>query len=314
MDGIGLITMIENKTMNKLQKFLKPSPVTFDEQRHVYYLIEGNKMVPGVTGVLSELNKPYLMAWTTKENYKYMVEHYKEVAFAVKKRDLVKYEQICLAAKSAYLTKSKAAADSGTVAHDYIEKYVNNKIEGLPVDVNHIPKPEDPRAVECIRAFFAWEKNNKVDWLASELVVGSKIHEFGGKLDAIAHINGVFTLIDFKTSNQISKEHFLQTAAYALALKEMGLEVWSRIILRIDKEGKGFEEMVVPTPIDFDQDAFVQIRNYSRWNSYVSSHVLKDGKIVGQTKGEIAKTKIKVVKPKKIKNEKEGKEVNSKAN
>jgi len=270
--------------------------VVFDKENHTYFLVNGNKMVPGVTAILGELNKPYLMPWAAKEVYNYMVAHEESVSKCLKENDIAGYKAICLTAKTAYLRKSKQAADSGTVAHDYIEKYINAKIEGKLVKT--VPKPKDEVAVACIRAFFAWEKANKVNWLASEVVVGSKVHEFGGKLDAVAEIDGEVFLIDFKTSKQISKDYFLQTAAYALALEEMGVVVDGRIILRIDKEGKGFEEMVVPTPMDFDQKSFLHIREYSRWNSYVSSHVLKDGKIEGQTKGESTKPKVEENKEK----------------
>jgi len=110
-----------------------------------------------------------------------------------------------------------------------------------------------------------------VYWLASELVVGSEIHEFGGTLDALAIVNGIPTLIDFKTSNQISKDYFIQTAAYDLALDEMGVKTWQRLILRIPKDGSDFEALIVPTPLDLDRAAFLSLRQVQRWQSYVAN-------------------------------------------
>jgi hypothetical protein len=131
--------------------------------------------------------------------------------------------------------------------------------------------PEDENAKNAVEAFLNWEKENKVDWLFSEVVVGSKEHEFGGKIDAVAILNGRPTLIDFKTSNQISADYALQTMAYKIALKEMGFDCEQRMILRIPKTGGAFESLIIRTPDDLDARTFLALRQVQRWSSFVEN-------------------------------------------
>ena len=79
---------------------------------------------------------------------------------------------------------------------------------------------KDKKATNAIKQFLSWEKKNKVEWLASELVLASKKYLFAGTLDAVARVNGVLTVIDFKTSSMIGSDAFLQVAAYWLLLHE----------------------------------------------------------------------------------------------
>ena len=197
-----------------------------------------------------------------------------------------------LAAKSAYRKKATEAMDSGTLAHNFIEKWIDSKITGG----GFAEELSDPKALNAVEEFKKWEIAHKITWLASELVVGSKIHEFGGKLDAIAIVDGVPSIIDFKTSNQISKDYFLQTAAYEICLEEMGIKVWQRVILRIPKDGTVFEALVVPTPLDLDRQAFLSLRAVQRWVSYVANQNNDVIDNLGKVKpSEVGTVKIPVV-------------------
>lgn len=246
------------------KELLKPCPVVYESSNHSYTLVKNGKLVPGVTTVIGLLNKPFLMPWAAKM----VAEHLADKQEAIKTMSPTEYNNLLIEAKMSYRRKSQEALESGTLAHAWCESYVKAKMEGLK-------QPSyaglDPVAKNCVKAFLGWTKQHDVTWLASELIVGSEVHEFGGTLDAIATVDGHPCLIDFKTSNQISKDYFIQTAAYELALEEMGVKVWQRIILRIPKDGKDFEALTVPTPLDLDRETFLALRQVQKFESYVAN-------------------------------------------
>ena len=270
----------------QIKKNLKPAPVSFKEEGHAYTLLSNQKLVPGVTTICGLLDKPFLVPWAAKEVWKALTGKHGEI---VKWREEV-YESFILEAKMAYRRKATEAKDSGTLAHDFIEKWIDSKITGG----GFAEELHDPKALNAVEEFKKWEIAHQITWLASELVVGSQVHEFGGKLDALAIVDGVPSIIDFKTSNQISKDYFLQTAAYEIALEEMGIKVWQRVILRIPKDGSVFEALVVPTPLDLDRQAFLSLRQIQRWVSYVGNEKNEVIDTAGKVKPSEVGTKVEV--------------------
>ena len=105
----------------------------------------------------------------------------------------------------------------------------------------------NPKCVICgkemrnaIDSFLEWTKENKVVFRLSEQKIYSREHGFAGTLDAEGMVNGKRTIIDFKTSNALYPEMFLQAAAYLKAREEeTGKEYDGGIqILRLSKENK----------------------------------------------------------------------------
>ena len=86
----------------------------------------------------------------------------------------------------------------------------------------------------------------------------------------LANVEKELCVIDFKTSNFLSEDVYLQTAGYWLLLDENLLDTeerpYQRIVLRLPKDGSGFEHRVVPTPLQFDTDTFLRLREIHRWN------------------------------------------------
>ena len=236
--------------MNKLGLDAK---IDFLNDGHTYTRQSDGKLLTGVTTILDTLNKPFLIAWAAKEVYNYLLPRQEEIKNATPEE----YEKILFEAKNSRLKKSREALDSGHEAHEWIEYHVAG---------NDKPLPKDKEALSAVNAFIKWEEQNHPEWLASELVVASHTQDFAGTLDGLAKIGNEICLIDFKTSKQVSPEYFLQTAAYQFCLEEMGQKVDKRIILRLPKDGKDAEEVVVPTPYDFDRDTFLHLRQVYRWN------------------------------------------------
>ena len=303
--------------MNKLQSHLKPAPCDYYDKHpefggHVYVAKKDGKLWPGVTTILRQWGgekvnlftasaaKKAVMelgyfdteSWATgkpvaipKENLKEETKRFTAIFKKVKQMSGKEYFAFLKEAKGAFRRYTKGAAESGTIAHDYIENHVCEKPQPkeLVIKIN-----KDNNAKNSVKSFDAWEREHKVEWVASELVIGSETHEFGGTLDAIAYVDNIPSLIDFKTSNQISADYFLQTAAYQIALEEMGFMPLQRIILRIPKNGDGFETVTLPNNLEngnrlaLDKSGFLALRQVQRVDSYYlnENHGVKEnGKI-----------------------------------
>ncbi len=305
--------------MNKLENLLKPAPCDYFENheefgRHVYVSKRDGKFWPGVTSILRQWGGEKVNAfvgsaakkavmelgyfdkevWTpsgyipeTEANIKEGKKHFAFIFRRIKTMKGPEYYEFLKTAKGAFRRKTKEAAESGTIAHDYIENHIceRKQPKELILKIN-----KDEKAKNSIKAFDKWEKEHKVGWLASELVIGSELHEFGGTLDGIAYVDDIPTLIDFKTSNQISEDYFLQTAAYVLALEEMGFKALQRVILRIPKDSEGFETVTLPNNLEdgnrleLDKEGFLALRQMQRVASYYQNinHLVKDenGKVI----------------------------------
>lgn len=119
--------------------------------------------------------------------------------------------------------RMKAAADRGLAIHQAFEDYA---------DTGKVPDPDlFPEAYRgYLRGLAAWIAKHRPRFLASELVVGSAKHGFGGRLDVLLVLErgDNHGLVDLKTNAKgrvYPVEHFLQVEAYALAAGECGHDV-----------------------------------------------------------------------------------------
>jgi len=304
--------------MNKLEKLLNPAPCDYFEDhpehgKHVYISKKDGKLWPGVTSILkqwggekvnifiSSASKKAVMelGYFDKENWingKYEPaseeqikggkKHFVSIFRKIKAMKGSEYYDFLKEAKGAFRRKTKEAAESGTIAHDYIKNFICGRKQ--PKELVLALK-KDENAKNSLKTFDKWQKKHNVEWLASELVIGSSLYEFGGTLDGIAYVDHIPSLIDFKTSNQISEDYFLQTAAYQIAIEEMGLKTLQRIILRIPKTGEDFETVTIENNLEngnrleLDKSGFIALRQMQRVDSYYRNinHSVKDenGKI-----------------------------------
>jgi len=205
----------------------------FNEAKH-QYSHEG-VFVPAVTSVLSTTiaKQQFLMPWAVKmgaEWFKDNCEQFTQAELSV--------SEMIDGIKKAYKKKSAGAIDLGRQVHEWCEQAILWKLGEA-----EIPKmPENDQAVNAINAFRDWVKQNEVEWLAAEQRVYSRKHGYAGTVDAVARVNGVFSVIDFKTSARIYEEYHLQVAAYSRCVEDIyGETVEGAYILRFDKESGEFE-------------------------------------------------------------------------
>lgn len=195
---------------------------------HTYKV--NDKIVYGVSSIVSIIDKPALMYWAVNQ----CIDNLKEIWEAGKIYDEIEINNILETAKNVHTAKKDKSITIGTFVHQWIEKYINYKL-----GKNECPKiPVNKEIVNSVKAFLKWEKENKVKWLESEKKIYSKKYEYAGTLDAEAIVNNELSIIDFKTSQGIYDEYLLQVSAYLYAREEETKKDYKNIyIVRIGKNG-----------------------------------------------------------------------------
>ena len=179
------------------------------KQRQVYKNKAGKRVV-GVTTYLNELNKPALVKWANKLGLQ-----------GIDSTDYV-----------------DNLADVGTLAHAMIMAY----LQGKSVPKEDYTEDQAALAANCFGSYLNWESAHKVEPILVETPLVSEEYQFGGTPDLLAYVDGVITLLDFKTGKAIYPEYFIQVAAYWVLLMERGYVIDKVMILRIGREeSEGFE-------------------------------------------------------------------------
>jgi hypothetical protein len=174
---------------------------------HRYYV--NGKPKTGVTTFIGIKDKSRaLMTW----------KGFRVVDYLLKKLDKGKIDEqtICIASYIDEIEKEEAA-DFGSKIHEWVEGYINFKLKKQ----KEMPEMPDIKQVQVgVNAFLDWEKEHKVKVISSERVVYSKKHDYIGKMDIEAIIDGDLCLVDLKSSNGLYNGVNLQTAGYVHADEE----------------------------------------------------------------------------------------------
>jgi len=177
---------------------------------HTIYRNKEGKIVPGVTTALGLLNKPALIHWAWK--------------LGIEGID--------------YKTFRDDKADIGTLTHLMALSYE----KGEKPDTDYYTKAQIDLAETCFLKYLEWRDKHKIESIFLEKQSVSEMFQYGGTLDHYCLLDGVKTLIDYKTGKAIYSEQFYQLAAYKQLLNEEGYKVDQCIILRLGRnEEEGFE-------------------------------------------------------------------------
>jgi len=150
-----------------------------------------------------------------------------------------------------YRDVSKQACDIGTLAHFYIEAFLN----GFVADLSDYTQEERDKALVCYHKFVEWWESQELVKVATEIQLVNEPYRYGGTIDLIAERkNGDFVLLDFKTSKKISESYWRQCAGYAqlwnmnkpdwVMVKAPQHEIKDHAIVRIGKQEEGDFEVV----------------------------------------------------------------------
>jgi hypothetical protein len=183
------------------------------EQAHQRYKTKNGVIVPSVTTITGLLNKPALVKWANN--------------LGLQGIDSTKYKD--------------KLAEVGTLAHQFIL----DSFKGIKTDTSEYSKETIDKAENSFLSFLDWIKNNDVKHILIEMEVVSEGYMYGGKFDFYGLVNGIYTLIDFKTGSGIYPEMAYQLSAYKTLLEydfETPYKVEQAMILRIPRtEDEKFE-------------------------------------------------------------------------
>lgn len=178
---------------------------------HIKYETSDGIKVPGVTTILQILAKPALIHWAWD--------------LGTKGIDYRKHRD--------------RMADIGTLAHLMIVDYLKNEKSDYP----EYSKSDIDKAENCLISFYEWLKHKELKPIDIETPLVSNLYGYGGTVDCYCWLDGIPTLIDFKTSKAIYDEMYYQVAAYKQLLNEHKKEVSEVRIIRIGRdETEGFED------------------------------------------------------------------------
>lgn len=225
--------------------------IQFNEASHRYKL--DNKATTGVTTFIKAgyPTSMGLVQWMKGQSINYTVDWFLTRGST---QDITEEDrkELFKAAKAADQKPSQEAADIGTLVHDFAylsELGKTQEAETLQNQIIQLPLESKTKILNGMNRFNDWKRETKDELVKSEELVASPTYMFCGKFDRLARRNGRLILGDFKTSNSIYLEHFIQLAAYRIAIREwFGLEVEGLEVLRFGKEDGEFETILIDKP------------------------------------------------------------------
>lgn len=247
----------------------RASPVRRDTAVGRFYDVDG-ALYPSVTHVLGCIGKPALVNWAANQERSLVMDAaadlYQDIAGTppMSRPAYVTTLQGRCGKVKAHKKALDKAADVGTQVHALIEWNLRRTL-GQKVG-------QEPRVVDDAQwAFMAFQ-----DWAGSvslkpkyiEQMVWSRTYGYAGTMDLLAEVNGVLTLVDFKTGKSIYGEAHLQNVAYQVALDEMGHSTPAGgLIVRLPKTqtDPAFEVATVP-PVKDLFPVFVAVRRLWEWH------------------------------------------------
>jgi hypothetical protein len=192
------------------------------ERKSDFYEVEPGLWFPRVTSILEAVPKPLLLRWAVNKEREMVMETAAELHQSMKMGlSIPSYLAILgnmLGKTRAHQKLSQKAKDLGKEIHQLIEWKTREMLGQNPGPA--IPNPS-PNATLGYHAWLAWAEKVNFKPLLIEQRVTSMAEGYSGTMDVYGEVDGVLTVIDYKSSKAIYQEALLQNAAYQKALIEM---------------------------------------------------------------------------------------------
>jgi len=147
----------------------------------------------------------------------------------------------------------RSAAEFGTKLHGAAQKVAWRE----PVQAEIEPY------AAAVRAFL---DKHVLEVLGTELELVNPNLRFGGTLDLYCQLkDGTYAVVDYKTTAQLTREHGLQLAAYALLCRKHGLRVNRRLAVRVKKNRPGEFSVRQFEDHQVDVQAFLGLLEFWLW-------------------------------------------------
>lgn len=131
------------------------------------------------------------------------------------------------------------SASVGTLAHTRIMGILADK----EVDMGDFTKNQIDKSQISVDKFLKFRSDHKLETILMEEPLVSEKYRYGGTCDWYGKLDGIPTLIDYKTGSGVYPEHYLQiNGGYRHLLEEHGHEVQKAMILHINTD-EGFYDL-----------------------------------------------------------------------
>lgn len=220
-------------------------------------------VLPSVTTVLKQLDKPALVFWASKvqsEACEEAVVTWLGEPEAERGDVLRRLQRV----RRAHKDFSRRAADMGTEGHALVQYEMKRR---LGVDARK-PELDHPREASMIcAAVLEWIKAEDVEPVAAEMPVWAGKAGMAGTLDLLGFRRDVLTVFDWKSSDKgrVYREAHLQNHAYRAALREHGVGA-EGLVLGVPRDGQGD---LNPVPVPWSEQtyrAFLGLLDVHRWS------------------------------------------------
>lgn len=237
----------------KFELYGKDVELEFDEKKHVYR-VEG-AIVPSVTGITSIIDKSGpLMWWAVGQCLEYVEKRLGDTAtgFASNTwQDEIERKSFLHDAHRAHLRASKQATDLGSLAHEWIDLFLQGEDP---------PMPRNEKLRATIKSWIEWAEQQHIEPYETEFKVYSREHRYAGTCDFDGMVGEERCIVDWKTGKgKVYPEHRLQTAAYLYAREEeLGCKYDARYVVVLPKDGGDITvERLDNEWLDWDMDGFL---------------------------------------------------------
>jgi len=213
-----------------------------------FYTIQG-KLVPRVTTILQAIPKPALVYWYEKQG---RLKMQSLILDLIARRVKVTPEKIEEFSKVKAAEEAKArAAQTGQDLHTAIQEYLQH---------DTMPEKRSP-IVPAFKLWLKWWQSRKLQALDIEKTVYDLENKYAGTLDCRAKFEKKPVVLDWKSSNAIYPEYFLQSVAYENAAAKLKMPTTAGYIVRIPKDGEG-EVEVARRPDDITINDFLLVKQF----------------------------------------------------
>jgi hypothetical protein len=220
---------------------------------HWYELEFGGEWVkvPGVTTVLSILDKPALKHWSANLQFDADIltaweAHEQDLSFE-SLESFNSWFRDTAPRKKAHVEKLREAQDHGKQVHRLIENCLRERL-GLPVTEFEA----SDEALFTFSGFKAWAASVELQPLLVETPLASFKHRYAGGMDNLALVNLTegLTVLDWKTSKAVYQEQRIQSVAYRMQVYELTGVMPKGMLVRLPKDGGEIE----PVSLDSEMD------------------------------------------------------------
>ena len=164
-----------------------------------------------------------------------------------------------------YKTEWEQKANAGTLAHELIRAHL--------LGIEYDPREQYGRSMVAqaeiaFQGFLNWHsKYGEIVPVMIEEPVVSEDYPYGFTMDYLVYLDGLLSLVDFKTGKDLYWNHAVQLAGIKLGLIEKGYKIDQVMCLHI-KKGVETSDGVTGNP-EFQEKHYPNLRDEVEWFKYI---------------------------------------------